>query len=68
MLLALFQRLFGRLLEQSETIAAAMVARGFVGPEDHKLYLTQPEPSSAFANVAALAALAAVTGLVLRCG
>jgi energy-coupling factor transporter transmembrane protein EcfT len=67
-LLSLFQRLFARLLEQSETIAAAMAARGFAGPEQHRLYLTQPERSSAFANAAALAALAAVTSAVLRWG
>lgn len=34
--------------------------RGFAGPEDHRLHLTRLERSSAFANVAALAALAAV--------
>ena len=67
-LLSLFQRLFVRLLEQSETIAGAMAARGFVGPERHRLYLTQPEPSSVGANAVALVSLAAVSGLVLRWG
>lgn len=33
-----------------------------------RLYLTQPEPSSLFANAAALVTLVAVTGVVLRCG
>ena len=67
-LLSLFQRLFARLLEQSETIAGAMAARGFAGPERHRLYLTQPEPSSVDANAVALVALAAVSGVVLRWG
>ena len=67
-LLSLFQRLFARLLEQSETIAGAMAARGFAGPKRHRLYLTQPEPSNLAANAIALVLLAAVSGLVLRWG
>ncbi len=65
-LLSLSQRLFGRLLANSETIAAAMAARGFAGPRDHRLYLTQPEASSGVANAAALAALAATMSVVLQ--
>lgn len=54
----LFSRLFSRLLSQSEIIGEAMIARGFKGPSDHKLYLTQQERSSPIANVLATILLA----------
>lgn len=56
---SLFSRLFSRLLSQSETIGEAMVARGFRGPREHKLYLTQQELSSPVANALAVILLAA---------
>lgn len=52
-LLKLGGRLFSNLMQRSDSIAQAMCARGFVGPEDHKLYLTQTQSCSWTANIIA---------------
>ncbi|KAG1663763.1 hypothetical protein FOA52_011814 [Chlamydomonas sp. UWO 241] len=52
-------RLFGNLFHRSESIAQAMVARGFVGPERHNFYMMKINRTSYLANVLALASLAA---------
>lgn len=47
-------RLFANLMQRSSSIAEAMCVRGFVGPQDHQLYLTKTEPSNILMNVAAV--------------
>ena len=56
-LIRLAGRLFSNLMQRSDSIAQAMCARGFVGPQDHNLYLTQTKSSSWKANIAATLAL-----------
>lgn len=56
-LIRLGGRLFSNLMQRSDNIAQAMCARGFVGAQDHKLYLTSTRPSSTTANVVATISL-----------
>ena len=56
-LLRLGGRLFSNLMQRSDSIAQAMCARGFVGPENHSLYLTQTKSSSWTANIVAALSL-----------
>ncbi|DBA85437.1 TPA: hypothetical protein ACH3X2_006113 [Trebouxia sp. C0005] len=56
-LIRLGGRLFSNLMQRSDNIAQAMCARGFVGAQDHKLYLTSTWPSSTTANVVATISL-----------
>ncbi len=56
-LIRLIGRLFANLMQRSDSIAQAMCARGFVGAQDHKLYLTRTQPSSILANVVATVSL-----------
>ena len=44
---------------RSESIAGAMVARGFGGPEGHTMYMTRINRPSLLANVVALGLLSA---------
>ncbi|KAG2453352.1 hypothetical protein HYH02_001576 [Chlamydomonas schloesseri] len=60
----LCMRLFGNLFQRSENIAQAMLVRGFQGPADHHLYQMKVNPTSAFANVCALALLLAYSVLI----
>lgn len=53
----LCSRLFGNLFNRAENISQAMVARGFRGPEGHRLYLTRSNETSLVANGLALALL-----------
>lgn len=57
MLIRLGGRLFANLMQRSDSIAQAMCARGFVGAQDHKLYLTNTQKSSMPANVIATVSL-----------
>ena len=57
-LLRLGGRLFSNLMQRSDSIAQAMCARGFVGPESHRLFLTQTQSSSWTANTVAALSLA----------
>lgn len=65
-------RLFNNLLARSDAIANAMVARGFVGPQTHTLYLERGNSSggsrtrSLLADLVAVALLAALAWLSLR--
>jgi general transcription factor 3C polypeptide 2 len=65
-------RLFSNLLARSEAIANAMVARGFVGPQDHTLYLGSVDSSGSSrakgltADVVTMASLVALAWLSLR--
>ena len=52
-LLRLGGRLFSNLMQRSDSIAQAMCARGFVGSQGHKLYLTQTQSCSWTANIIA---------------
>lgn len=56
-LLRLGGRLFSNLMQRSDSIAQAMCARGFVGPDNHKLYLTQTQSSSWTSNIVAAVSL-----------
>lgn len=56
----LVARLFGNLLARADKIAQAMVVRGFLGPQRHRLYLMRSNPTSAVANLVALALLGAL--------
>ena len=56
-LLRLGGRMFSNLMQRSDSIAQAMCARGFVGPQDHKLYLTQTQSCSWTANCIAAVCL-----------
>lgn len=58
MLGRLCSRLFGNLFRRSENIAQAMVARGFRGPQDHVVYMSQINETSLVSNTVALALLA----------
>jgi len=51
-------RLFGNLFQRSEKISQAMVVRGFLGPERHRLYLMRSNESTLLGNAAALLLLA----------
>lgn len=53
-------RLFANLFNRAENISQAMVARGFQGPEAHRLYLMRCNDTSWAANLAALALLGAI--------
>lgn len=64
-LLRLAGRLFSNLMQRSDSIAQAMCARGFVGPQDHKLYLTQTQSSSWIANSIA-AVLLVLLGVAVK--
>lgn len=55
---SLSSRLFANLFHRSESIAQAMVARGFQGPERHHIYMTQINRTGILANVIALLLLA----------
>jgi general transcription factor 3C polypeptide 2 len=55
-------RLFGNLFSRSEKIAQAMVVRGFLGPQQHHLYMMRSNETTWWANMLAMAAL---LGLVL---
>ena len=46
-------RLFTNLMRQSEHIAVAMTARGFVGPEKHSLVTGSSQETELFPNVLA---------------
>ena len=61
---ALVVRLFGNLMQRAEVIAQAMVVRGFVGPQQHRLYMTRANETSVVANVLALASLGALFAAV----
>lgn len=47
-------RLFGNLFQRSEKISQAMVVRGFLGPEQHHLYLMQSNETTLLGNMAAM--------------
>lgn len=59
-------RLFSNLLQRSESIALAMRARGFAGPDRHNLYVSRTAPRSHAADMLAVGLLA-VTGYVVCC-
>lgn len=58
-------RLFSNLMQRSGSIAEAMCVRGFVGAQDHHLYLTKTESSSVTMNVVAMSTLG-MLGLGVR--
>lgn len=60
----LVQRLFANLFQRSEKIAEAMVVRGFLGPEKHRLYMMRANETSWFANLIAMAALGGLFAVV----
>lgn len=60
----LLVRLFANLFERSDKIAQAMVVRGFLGPEQHHLYMMRVNESSVLANFLALAALVGLAAAV----
>lgn len=51
-------RLFANLFNRAENISQAMVARGFRGPEEHRLYLMHSNRTHWLANIVALLVLA----------
>eukprot|EP00878_Enallax_costatus_P005565 GHUV01005838.1.p1 GENE.GHUV01005838.1~~GHUV01005838.1.p1 ORF type:complete len:378 (+),score=61.98 GHUV01005838.1:268-1401(+) len=57
-------RLFGNLFQRSEKISQAMVVRGFLGPEQHHLYLMRCNETSWLANVVALLLLGGLCAAV----
>lgn len=57
-------RLFGNLFTRSEKISQAMVVRGFLGPEQHHLYLMRSNETSMLANVLAVLLLGGLCALV----
>eukprot|EP00891_Asterochloris_glomerata_P003490 jgi/Astpho2/3490/e_gw1.00056.17.1_t len=57
----MFTRLFGNLMQRSESIATSMQARGFVGPDGHEVHLARVQKPNIAADVAALALLAGST-------
>ena len=60
-LLRLGGRMFSNLMQRSENIALAMQARGFAGPEAHRMHLTSGrEHMSLLPNALALLALPVV--------
>ena len=56
-------RLFGNLFHRSESIAQAMVARGFQGPEGHTFHMTKINTTSWLANILALTLLVIAVGI-----
>ncbi|GBF90861.1 hypothetical protein Rsub_03715 [Raphidocelis subcapitata] len=60
----LLVRLFSNLFQRSENIAQAMVVRGFLGPEQHHLYMMRSNVSSPLANAAAVALLVGLAAAV----
>lgn len=56
-MLRLGGRLFSNLMHRSESIALAMQARGFEGPELHRLHLAHKGHCPAIPNALALLAL-----------
>ncbi len=60
----LLVRLFANLFQRSENIAQAMVVRGFLGPEQHHLYMMRVNAASPVANVVALLVLAGLAAAV----
>ena len=57
----MFTRLFGNLMQRSDSIATSMQARGFVGPKGHEVHLARVQKPNIAADVAALALLAGST-------
>ncbi|WIA32057.1 hypothetical protein OEZ86_002909 [Tetradesmus obliquus] len=57
-------RLFGNLFARSEKISQAMVVRGFLGPQQHHLYLMRSNETTLLGNVGALALLVALCAAV----
>lgn len=53
-------QLFSKLFYTADNMARAMRARGFVGPESHKLYLMQNKHVSQVYNVMAILTLAGI--------
>ena len=61
--LKMLNQLFSNLMLTSENIAVAMRARGFTGPEDHKVFMGSQQHYSVLPNVIAVALLGGlVTG------
>ena len=63
-LLRLLGHLFTNLLQRSESIAQAMCARGFVGADSHKLYLTNTQPTSKRLDIIAILLLVVMVVVV----
>ncbi|GFH33146.1 cobalt transport protein, partial [Haematococcus lacustris] len=57
-------RLFANLFHRSESIAQAMVVRGFQGPSEQRLYMMQANQTSVVANVIAVGLLLALFAAV----
>eukprot|EP00882_Tetradesmus_deserticola_P018232 GHRQ01019581.1.p2 GENE.GHRQ01019581.1~~GHRQ01019581.1.p2 ORF type:complete len:133 (+),score=72.64 GHRQ01019581.1:309-707(+) len=57
-------RLFGNLFARSEKISQAMVVRGFLGPQQHHLYLMRSNETTLLGNLGALLLLAALCAAV----
>ena len=60
----LIVRLFGNLFERSEKIAQAMVVRGFLGPQDHHLYMMRSNETTWWANLLAILLLGGLCAAV----
>lgn len=56
-------KLFRNLLARSESIAVAMAARGFRGPEEHRLFVESNRAGSVVSDALAVASLAGLIGL-----
>eukprot|EP00803_Ostreobium_quekettii_P004653 evm.model.scf_1683EXC.3 EVM.evm.TU.scf_1683EXC.3 scf_1683EXC:5733-7420(-) len=56
-------QLFRKLFSTCENVAQAMQARGFTGPQTHRLYLMESQQVDVVANVLAIVGLGALLGL-----